>query len=81
LLDSASNGLVLLLEKIAPADTGLVGNDDDGKAGVVQPPNGVRHAGEELGTGRIRQKIAVLDDGAVAIEEGSGPEWPILSRR
>ncbi len=55
--------------KVTAADAGLIGDDDDRKARVVEPVNGSRDKGKQTKTADVIQVAHFLDDCAVAIEE------------
>src|SRR5439155_23411452 len=57
--------------EIAAADAGLIGNDEQLEAGVLQSFQRLRRAGKKDNLIRVAEIILVLDEGPVAIQENS----------
>ena len=58
-----------LVSVIAPADTRLVGHDDQGQVQTPHPPQALDGPGQKHHAGRIGQIVPFLDDGAVAVQK------------
>jgi len=60
------------LGKIAAADSGLIGDDDNGQPGFIEAANGSRDKGKHTKSAHMIQVTNFFGDGAVAIDEDGG---------
>ena len=58
--------------EVAPGDTGLIGDHDRRHAGPIQPPDGLRGAGQEADTADVIDIPHLLGEAAVAVDEDGG---------
>ncbi len=60
--------------KVTAANTGLVGDDNDRQARLVQPADGTRDKGKHTKTAGVIQVAHFLGDGPVAIQKNGGAQ-------
>lgn len=73
--DALVDGMHLGLGVVTPADTRLIGDDDEGEAGLDELEEGLRRAWEEDGLVRVAQVVAFFDQGAIAVQEDGWSWW------
>jgi hypothetical protein len=58
--------------EVTAAYPGLIGHEKKNEFSVLQPPHGLRYAGEQCDLVRVAQIMTFLDQSSVAVKEYGG---------